>query len=183
MNEINLKCIGFILIITLGISCYSSNYSDTNPYFKPAYGEGYLMLNGRPIDLLPYAHISNWNDTTFNLILVEVDNKLFLESQLNISNIPHIISTHPIITGTGRTTEGPGALFNTYFQDGHVGGDLFRYNQLLDYSYIRLTSLDSNSKLVEGEFQLQLIRDIGHIYNPELPDTLNITGTFFTKIE
>ena len=106
-----------------------------------------------------------------------------MESQLSILNIPHIISTHPIITGTGRTTEGPGALFNTYFQNGHVGGDLFRFNQSLNYSYIKLTALDVNTKEVEGEFQLQLLRDTGRIFSQELPDTLNITGTFFTRID
>ena len=140
------------------------------------------MLNGISHDVAPYAHTSNWNDTTFNLMLAQLDENYFLLSQLSISNVPRIVGHYPVIVGTGRTTEGPGAVFATYFH-GDVAGDLFRYNSMLSYSYIQLDKYDNINQEIEGSFNLQLVRSTEYIASPELPDTLNIHGTFLTRID
>ena len=90
---------------------------------------------------------------------------------------------HAIRIGTGATSYGPGALFSAVLYDGDVGGDLFAYDTTLRYSYIDITEWDTLTKQIQGTFDIQLLRDSFYLSNPELPDTLNVEGSFLTRVD
>lgn len=171
------------ILIPISVICCTSDSIDKNPFFTPFYGEASINLNGNLLDVAPYANTSNWNDSNFNLILARLNENLFLESQVNFTNIPRIIGKHAIINGTLEPTEGLGSIFSTYLYHGDVGGDLFRYDSTLNYSFIQLDSYNDINMEIEGTFQIQFLRSTEYISNPELPDTLNIHGTFLTIID
>ena len=146
------------IIIPISIICCTSDSIDSNPFFKPFYGEASINLNGKLLDGAPYANTSNWNDTTFNLALAQLNENLFLVSQVSLFNIPKKLGKHTIIRGTYEPIEGLGAVFSTYLYHGDVGGDLFRYDSTLNYSFIELDSYNDINMQIEGKFQIQFFR-------------------------
>ncbi len=175
--------IALVYFVCILVGCKETEPISKNPFLDPYYGSANIKLDNVSLDCIPYAKTSERNDTTITVDLVRLNNHNEMRGLLTIINVPKIIKSHPIIVGIPNSSEGPGAVYGAFLSDGDVAGDLFQYDTSLKYSYIQITEWDTITKQIQGVFEIQLLRKYQFVSNPELPDTLNVEGSFLTKVD
>lgn len=153
---------------------------DTEPEYY--WGEASAEQNGIP-----------WESKIFGAErnnLIDITLHRFNQANLRRENfyvykIPPKIGTYKIQrTSAHSEADTTGIFYNTLEDDGDVILDIYYLNESDTSHFVEITSYDTKTDIIEGTFQVSLIRDDSRPKrHPSIADTIQFTnGRFRTKI-
>lgn len=172
----------FALLLLVVSSCKKEELS----YPDPNAGNAHVSALRNGEDWYGYLFPLPWSypnrDTSEFNFFVTAEN--ITRQKLDFKRIPLKTGVFPLsVSGRGMELgKFSYATFNTRIDDGDVIGEIYYTSSDTAFHFIAIDAYDSATGVVEGRFQVELIKDPLRDIFPDTPDTLRFTNGKFKGV-